>query len=259
MIDAHGHISDPRLDAISEQLIDHLRRRGLKQVILGGVGPDEWLRQESIKKRYPDFIVPAIGIHPWTVRDTLEADLENIFSQLEQSASRFPIIGEVGVDFYRSHAAEEKIKQAHWCERQLDLAARLGKPVVLHVVRGHDVMLQALQKRSGLRGLIHGFTGSAHIASAYQRFGFIPSLGVRSIQRRTPTDFAWLKKSAFVIESDAPSNHLQVVDAEILAESWIQDLNSVAAFLGKLWAMDPQGVWELSDQNLSMTGLRQSS
>jgi Tat protein secretion system quality control protein TatD with DNase activity len=120
-------------------------------------------------------------------------------------------------------------------------------------------MLEALRKRPGLHGLIHGFTGSVQIARDYERCGFMPSLGVRSIQRRNPADFAWLKKSAFVIESDAPGYRSPSVDAEEVAESWMEDLNAVAAFLAQLWSMDLKDVWKMSDQNLSMIGLSQSS
>jgi TatD DNase family protein len=62
--------------------------------------------------------------------------------------------------------------QAERFERQLDLAARLDLPVVIHVREAHDDMAAILAAHSRNRGVIHSFTGRASDAERYLAIGW---------------------------------------------------------------------------------------
>ena len=100
MFDAHAHLSDPRLQAVLDPLIISLRAGGMDHIVLGGVNPDEWAIQESLLEKDPSFVTAVMGIHPWTVRDSSEQDLEIMFSRLKENLAQLKIIGEVGLDFF---------------------------------------------------------------------------------------------------------------------------------------------------------------
>lgn len=236
---------------MADEVVSRLRAAGMRRVILGGVNPDEWRLQESLAKNYPDFVLPVMGIHPWTVRDTEATELEPMFRLLEEKSGKLHILGEIGLDFHQDNSPAQKTKQSKWCERQLRLAAALNKPVVLHVVRGHDIMLTLLRDIKGLRGLIHGFTGSPEIARRYLDAGFTLSLGPRTFQHKKQADFSWLGQGDFVLESDAPDYKKPPVSATNLVSEWIKTLTEGSRFLASLWNIPEAEVWRRSRENLA--------
>ena len=251
MIDAHCHLSDPRLESMATDVVEGLRAAGIRQVILGGVNPVEWRHQELLAEKYPDFVVPVMGIHPWTVRDKDDDELDGMFRLLEEKSPNLSILGEIGLDFHQDNSPAQKTKQTRWCERQLMLAASLNKPVVLHVVRGHDIMLPLLREINGLSGLIHGFTGSSQIAKQYIDLGFKLSLGARTFRHKKGVDFSWLGQGDFVLESDAPDYRKPIASASNVVSDWLGTLTATSSFLSSLWNIPQADVWTCSRANIS--------
>jgi TatD DNase family protein len=251
MIDAHAHLSDLRLESDAELLIAKLQSLGLRHVVLGGVEPNEWQYQQRLKSRWPMFVTSVVGIHPWTVRDQDEASLEKIFSILGTMVHSAEAVGEVGVDFYPKRLPEQVEKQSRWCRRQLELAKDIDKPVVLHIVRGHDVMQNLLKAVELPMAMIHGFKGNFEVAKFYLERGYVLSLGSRSFLGANLEDYRWLPKNAFVLESDAPPWTGEVTNSEKMANDWLGELNVGAQFLAKLWSIDKDEVWSLAKTNLT--------
>lgn len=204
LIDAHAHLSSELTTGVVDDLVAGLRLGGIRHVMLGGYDPSDWRRQESLKTQYPDFVTICAGIHPWVIRDSEETHLKKMFCDLQDCAQNFDMMGEVGFDFYKDNSGRQKLKQMTWCSEQLSLASALGKPVVLHVVRGHDLMLQALNKYPKVSGLVHAFSGSSELAKEYVKRGFTLSVGSKFFIKKRPQDLQWLKGLPVVVESDAP-------------------------------------------------------
>ena len=251
MFDAHGHLSDPRIADFVIELCASLRDDGLEHIVLGGVNPSEWDRQELLKNKFPEFVTHVIGIHPWTVRDTNDAGLEVMFAALTSRLRAAKAMGEVGLDFHSDNSTAQKQRQAHWCKRQLQLAEELKKPVVLHVVKGHDIMQAMLRDFKGPAVMVHGFRGHAQVAKFYMDRGYLLSLGMRSFAKLAPEDFAWLPKSGFVIESDAPIYHDGSLSLSEVRREWIAALNGAGEFLAKVWKIDAGEVWHLARTNMN--------
>lgn len=252
MIDAHAHLSDLRLAKDVDHLIQDLKDRGLKHVVFGGVDPSDWQRQMAIATRDPNFVTTVAGIHPWTVRDQSSDVLEAMFEELERIAPTVSAIGELGVDFFEMKDPVQRMKQPEWCERQLDLAFRHQKPVILHVVKGHDVVLGLLKHYRGRPGIVHSWRGSEQDGRKYIDRAFVLSIGPRSIQRLKPSDLAWLPPENFVLETDSPD--LAVHDSEPLnAKEWISVMRQQATFMSKALKISVDEVWALNQDNLERT------
>jgi len=251
MIDAHTHLSDPRLMPFAEDLAYALQRAGLKRAVLGGVSQREWETQFKLSKLFPGFVTPVIGMHPWTVRDGSGDQLEMMFEVLKIWLKDAAALGEVGVDFYPTRNLEQVQKQTSWCRRQLQLAEEQGKPVVLHIVRGHDV-IQSLLKNYQLGSvMIHGFRGGAKQAQFYLDRDFYLSLGMRSFKNLQLTDLDWLPKNRFLLESDAPSPRDDTIDCEAVCAAWLTSLEYSASFLARLWSLPNEAVWAMAEENLN--------
>ena len=82
----------------------------------------------AIASRHDD-VVAAVGIHPHEAKDF---DPERDGPRLEALAAspKVAAIGEIGLDFHYDLSPREK--QVAVLEWMLDLARRLGKPVILH-------------------------------------------------------------------------------------------------------------------------------
>jgi TatD DNase family protein len=231
MIDAHAHLSDYRLAPIIDRLVAGLKSRGLRQLIMGGVDLDDWHRQRNLVARYPDFLIAAFGIHPWTVRDRSPEELAEMFTLLQVDFADARFLGEIGIDFFGLIDQSRRQKQETWCLRQLDFAVKTRKPVVLHVVRGHDRMLSLLRQVSGVRGFVHGFRGPPEIGIQYVELGLTLSFNQRSFRHDQPAQWSWLRGTSVVVESDEPLLKQPVGDVESIADRWIQGLRSATDFL----------------------------
>jgi TatD DNase family protein len=90
---------------------------------------------------------------------------------------------------------------------QLELAQRHQLPVILHVRRSADWLLQGLRKTRVTGGIAHAFNGSLQQAQTFIALGFKLGFGgaltyERALQlRRLATE---LPLSALVLETDAP-------------------------------------------------------
>ena len=157
------------------------------------------------------------GIHPW--------DAERELPMPDFSAC--DIVGETGLD-YSADASKEA--QQELFLKHLDIAAKLEKPVVLHVVKSfEDVMLALKQYR--LQGVVfHGFIGSKEQAERATSQGYYLSFGDRSLRSpRTREVIATIKiENLFCETDDRTDMSIEEIYAEVakLRGTTIGDLAS---------------------------------
>lgn len=116
------------------------------------------------------FCFFSIGKHPWYLNEDIE---ERWFSHTFCVA-----VGECGLDKVRSVFSLSK--QTEIFTQHLDRASDLQKPVILHVVRAHQELIQLLKKYPHLTYIWHGFNGSYELFRQFERFHMFFSFGVRS-------------------------------------------------------------------------------
>ena len=107
-----------------------------------------------------DFIYAVIGVHPI---DIAEYD-EEIEKELELLAkdSKVVAIGEIGLDYH--WMTEPKEIQQERFRRQLELAKRLNKPVVIHTRDAMEDTVNILKEYPNITGVIHCYPGSLETA-----------------------------------------------------------------------------------------------
>lgn len=110
------------------------------------------------------------GVHP---HHATELNAESL-SELEELAHRPEVVaaGECGLDYFRDFSPRPVQRQAF--HRQLELAAKVGKPVFLHQRDAHEDFLAILRehRKTLVGGVTHCFTGNAHELTAYLDLGF---------------------------------------------------------------------------------------
>lgn len=130
------------------------------------------------------------GIHPW--------DAERELSMPDFSAC--DIVGETGLD-YSADASKEA--QQELFLKHLNIAEKLEKPVVLHVVKSFEDVMLALKKHR-LQGVVfHCFIGSKEQAERATSHGYYLSFGNRSLRSpRTREVIATIKIENLFCETD---------------------------------------------------------
>lgn len=175
--DAHIHLS-----FLSEQKLKTYFHQAKKMNVhgfaLGGYDQKDWLKQIEIKKINPN-IRTCFGLHPWAIEEKNETELKSEWNFLLSIALRADAIGETGVDRFRLQDKKVIEKQMHYFSRSLELASQLKKPLVLHVVQAHDMILKAIDESDQSYGIVHSFSGSYEIAKEYVKRGYLISVGPR--------------------------------------------------------------------------------
>ena len=202
--DSHTHLADAAFAADVDEIIARARARGAQALVCIGESPTQALRAEQIALRYPGLVWFTCGVHPHDAQKWNETDDP---ASIRAAVSRGAVaVGECGLDYHYDHSPREQ--QRHVLDRQLALAAEVGKPIVLHSREAEDDTHAFLRdaESAGVRGVLHCFTGSHALAEAGLAAGWYVSFsGV--ITFRKFDDVALLNlvpANRLLVESDAP-------------------------------------------------------
>ena len=137
----------------------------------------------ELVNQYPqefDGSVPnySIGIHPWDiVEDQIDSDLQIIESKL--TTDNCLAVGECGLDqkIEISIALQQMV-----FEKQVDLAEKYRKPVIIHCVGAFQELI-AIKKKLNVTVpmIIHGFSKNIEVANQMLNNGFYLSFGKKLI------------------------------------------------------------------------------
>lgn len=154
----------------------------------------------------------SVGFHPWNINMSglTPADLQT----LRQAAERPDVvaIGEAGIDKAREGAAP-LFAQMLAFKAQIDVSEELSKPLIIHCVKAHDIVIGLRKEYNPTqRWIIHGFRGKPSILQMLLDAGIDVSYGElfnpESVAL-TPLDrvFAETDESSLSIEEIISSLH----------------------------------------------------
>jgi TatD DNase family protein len=202
LIDTHLHLDANEFDADRVALLARAHAAGVTGFVVPAVGRTGFARVLALAETTPG-VFPALGIHPLTVDQADEADLDALDTLLAQG--RAVAVGEIGLDHYVP--GFDVARQGAFFTAQLDLARRYGLPVILHVRRAQDAVLAVLRQARVTGGIAHAFNGSFQQAGAFIELGFKLGFGGAMTyegSRRIRRLAAELPLDAIVLETDAP-------------------------------------------------------
>ena len=137
----------------------------------------------ALNSKYPDTVLPAVGIHPTRAPRTPFRD-RKILKKMSLDP-RVVAIGELGLDFHYDRKDQHRFKQYCWFIWQLSLAHKRQLPLVLHIRMAHNEAISVLRKyKNKLHGgVCHCFKGNAAEAHIYTReLGFMLGIGGSLLQ-----------------------------------------------------------------------------
>lgn len=203
-IDVHCHLDDEQLAGDLDDVIARAEAARVQAIITAGTNVVSSRVSIALAERYP-MVYAVVGIHP-QYADTWNAETHAAIRDL--AVHRKVVgIGEIGLDFYWSNnpprAVQEKVLIA-----QLDLAAELGKPVVIHNRNADAALMEILRRCKGKpRGILHCFAGNLAMARQAIELGFYISLAGNVTFKNAAalqTIAAALPLDRMTLETDAP-------------------------------------------------------
>ena len=204
-IDSHCHLDAQEFAADRDAVRAAARAVGVTSCVIPAVEVGNFDTVRLLAHQYGD--VYSLGIHPMYTPQAAEADLLTLDAQLQQHRSdpRLVAVGEIGLDGFVPGL--DMARQQMFYKAQLILAQQHDLPVILHVRRSADLLLQGLRQTPVKGGIAHAFNGSLQQAQMFVDLGFKLGFGgaltyERALQlRRLATE---LPLDALVLETDSP-------------------------------------------------------
>ena len=171
MIDTHCHLTHVKFADDVDATITRACAAGVAACVTIGTGIEDAIRARELARRRGDVVFASAGLDPFSSHaagGAFDVAYEALAGLLEDGG--FVAVGEIGLDYH--YDLDLRPVQAERFERQLDLAARLDLPVVIHVREAHDDMAAILKLHPRNRGVIHSFTGGPAEAERYLAMGW---------------------------------------------------------------------------------------
>lgn len=239
--DAHCHLDRLSPQALAATLAA-CESVAIERFILAGVDPKSWQAQESLCQQYPKHFRRATGIHPWIAGTLTTAQAAAYLQQLSHDITAAGILGEVGLDFAQATTSEARARQLQVCRDQLQANRAWRFPVILHVVRSHQAILQIIADYQGMAFQVHGFQGSLPLARQYVAKGCYLSLGGGILKPKHRELLSWLPLDRFMIESDT--------DCATAGRQPQDVCPAVAVAIAAAKGMTPSAIIEHASQNV---------
>jgi TatD DNase family protein len=134
LVDSHCHLDARQFDADREAVIARAVESGVTRMVNPGVDLPSSRMAVALALRQHKCIYAAVGIHPHEAK-TLDVGALTELRKLAASP-KVVAIGEIGLDYYRDLSPRDVQRRA--LESQLELAAELGLPVIIHDRDAHD-------------------------------------------------------------------------------------------------------------------------
>lgn len=199
LIDTHCHIFEEYYDDI-DSVVEKARDAGILMLVVNGI--DRRTNEEVLKlvSKY-DIVYGALGIQPEAVDSVVDEDFD--FIERHINDRKIVAIGEIGLDY---HYDIDREKQRNVFERQLLLAQKYNKPVIVHSRECIQETYNIL-KGVNVRGIMHCYSGSAEMAREFCKIGFLLGIGgiatfknaSKIVEVIKNTDMEYL-----VLETDSP-------------------------------------------------------
>ena len=121
---------------------------------------------------WDDRVVAAVALHP-TRTAALTGDDHAEIERLARDP-RVVAVGETGLDYYWDHAPPHAQQESF--RRHIDLANRLGKPLMIHDRDAHDDVLRILREEGAPETVVfHCFSGDVAMARECAEAGYVLS------------------------------------------------------------------------------------
>ena len=206
LIDIGANLTHDSFDDDRDEVVARARAAGVEMFILTGSSEAGSRQALDLAQTHPDIYRSTAGVHPHHASE-YDDGVDNTLREL----LRDPLVcsvGECGLDYFRNFSPVAAQRDAF--ERQLTIAADVGKPVFLHQRDAHEDFLEILAPFSAriAAGVAHCFTGTGDMLDAYLDMDLYVGITGWICDERRGTHLreivGRIPKDRIMIETDAP-------------------------------------------------------
>ena len=201
IIDTHTHIYDKQFENDFDDVMNRIKDE-LESIVSIGFDLESSIKSVELANKY-DFVYAVVGIHPVDIKklnDNVEKELE----RLALTEKKVVAIGEIGLDYYWME--DPKDVQIAGFRKQMELAERVNKPVVIHTREALQYTLDVLKDYKNVGGILHCYPGSYEAAKPFLDRYYLGIGGTLTFKnnRKTKELVKELALEKIVLETDCP-------------------------------------------------------
>jgi len=200
--DTHAHYDDRRFNEDRDELLKSMRDAGVSLILNSGSSLRSSRFGLKLADKY-DFVYASVGVHPHdskSMSDDTVSELEKLLLHPKAMA-----VGEIGLDYHHNFSPPD-VQRLRFRE-QMELARRLGKPVIIHEREALRDTLDIISEFKDLSGVFHCFSGSWETAKIILDMGWYLSFtGVITFKnaRKSLEVLENMPDDRLLIETDCP-------------------------------------------------------
>ncbi len=169
-IDTHCHVLSEYYNNI-EVIVKKCIENNVTKIIVSGCDMKSNKEVLELVNKY-DIIYGTLGFHPTELEDFKEEYFDFLIENINNK--KIVGIGEIGLDYHYENTDKEKQRKVF--NKQLEIAEKFNKPVVIHSRDAIQETYDMLSKYN-LKGSIHCFSGSLEMAKLFIRLGYKIGVG----------------------------------------------------------------------------------
>jgi TatD DNase family protein len=206
-IDTHTHIYLPEFDGDRDEAVNRALKNGIVKLLMPNIDIHSVSPMLSTEARFAGTCHAMAGLHPTSVGE----DYIDQLDMLEELwlKHNFIAIGEIGIDLYWDKTFRRE--QIIALRRQIAFALGKNLPVVIHSRESFPEVFKVLDEfeGTGLKGVLHAFTGNTGEAEKAIEMGFMLGIGGIVTFKNSALDM--------VVKSVGPENLILETDSPYLA------------------------------------------
>ncbi len=156
LVDSHAHLDMEEFDEDRDQVVQRAFQEGIKSILC----PADVTSPQSIEKTFDltkkfESLIAAAGVHPHQAKHFNASHSKRIEELVGEK--KVKAVGEIGLDFHYDFSPRHEQEEAF--RHQLNLAQKLGLPVVVHSRNAGKKVARAIEEEHFSKGgILHCFT-----------------------------------------------------------------------------------------------------
>lgn len=203
-IDTHAHLYLEEFNEDIDTVVENAKHAGIQQILLPNISASYIEPMNRLKSAYPELFKTMIGLHPGSVGEDFETELDVVYKELQSGS--YIAVGEIGTDLYWD--VTYKDQQLIAFERQLVWAKEFSLPVVIHARNSMELTIDSVSRQQNglLSGVFHCFTGTVEEAEKIIEMGFYLGIGGVSTYKNSGLNevLKQIGLEHLVLETDSP-------------------------------------------------------
>lgn len=180
LFDTHAHYDSGAFNADRMEVLSSMPQQGVGLILNPGCELESSRTAVELAEQFP-FVYAAVGVHPSDCGEWQDSWLEEL--KALAAHPKVKAIGEIGLDYYWDKDPDVRLRQQHWFRRQLQLAAEVKLPVIIHSRDAAEDTMKILREFHGQHpeiknpGVMHCYSYSPEIAEELVAMGWYIGVG----------------------------------------------------------------------------------